>query len=229
MPFDTYSALLTSIDNYLGQRVELQPVYPDFVFLAEQRMYRDVRAREMIRRAVALLNETWEWLPADFVKMRRVTAYPGLQGNTAFLPVRLTGMTTGQLEAQYAGMSEYPIPEAYAIEGLQIRFAPALSLQTVPTGVIDPTPYRNFECVYYARFAHLNTTDTTTNALLATYPELYLYGSLIEAEPYLVDDQRLVVWKAMYDDAVNRINIMAEYDATSALAVGVADGGQYVP
>lgn len=229
MPFDTYSGLLTSLDNYLGQRVELQPVYPDFVFLAEQRMYRDVRAREMIRRVVALLNETWEWLPADFVKMRRVTVYPGSQTNTFFGPVRLTGMTTGQLEAQYAATSEYPIPEAYAIEGLQIRFAPALSLQTVPTGVIDPTPYRNFECVYYARFAHLNSTDTTTNALLATYPELYLYGSLIEAEPYLVDDQRLVVWKAMYDDAVNRINIMAEYDATSALAVGVADGGQYMP
>lgn len=228
MPFDTYSGLLTSLDNYLGQRVELQPVYPDFVFLAEQRMYRDVRAREMIRRAVALLNETWEWLPADFVKMRRVTAYPGSQVGTVFTPVRLTGMTTGQIEAQYAGMSEYPMPEAYAIEGLQIRFAPVLSAQAVPTGVIDPTPYRNFECVYYARFAHLNLTDTTTNALLATYPELYLYGSLIEAEPYLVDDQRLVVWKAMYDDAVNRINVMAEYDATSALAVGVADGGQYV-
>ena len=229
MPFDTYTNLLVSLDNYLGQRVELQPIYPDFVSLAERRMYRDVRAREMIRRTVALLNETWKWLPVDFIKARRVTANPGMQTNTAFTSVRLTGMSTGQLEAQYVGQAEYPMPEAYAIEGMQIRFAPALSTQSLPSGILDPTQYRNFEIVYYARFPALDATDTPTNVVLDTYPELYLYGALIEAEPYLIDDQRIAVWKGMYDDAVNRINLMAEYDVASALTMGVAGDGQYMP
>ena len=229
MPFDTYANLLVSLDNWLGQRVELQPIYPDFVSLAEQRMYRDVRAREMIRRVVALLNETWEWLPFDFIKARRVTVNPGTQTNTACGPVRLTGMSTGQLEAQYAGQSQSVLPEAYAIEGLQIRFGPALMLQSLPSGIIDPTPYRNFEMVYYARFPQLDGVSMTTNQILGTYPELYLYGALIEAEPYLVDDQRITVWKGMYDDAVTRINLMAEYEATSALTMGAAGDGQYMP
>jgi hypothetical protein len=223
MPFDTYTNLLTSIDNWLGQRVELQPIYPDFVVLAERRMYRDLRAREMIRRVVALLNETWEFLPYDFIRARRVTVNPGTQTNTACAPIRLTGMSTGQLEAQYAGQSQAVLPEAYAIEGLQIRFGPAVVAQAVPTGVNDPTPYRNFEMVYYARFPPLNATDTSTNNILDIYPELYLYGALIEAEPYLIDDQRIAVWKGMYDDAVARINIMSEYDASSALTMGLPE------
>jgi len=235
MPFNSYSDLVTSIDNWLGQRVELQPVYPDFIMLAEQRMYRELRVREMIRRAKALLNDTWEWLPWDFIKMRRVTAYPGQTGNTAHLPVRLTGMSPGQLEAAYNATTTYPLPEAYTIEGLQIRFGPALTPQDVPEGVLDPSPYRNFECVYYARFGHLNLADPntgvipTTNQILQAYPELYLYASLIEAEPYLIDDQRLAVWKGLYDEALNRVNLESEYDTMSALAVGVSDGGQYMP
>jgi len=221
MPFDTYSSLLTSIDNYLGQRVELQPIYPDFVYLAEQRMYRDVRAREMIRRAVALLNETWEWLPFDFLQMRRVTVRDGSTGNIQPGPIRLTGMSTGQLEASYANQAQSPLPEAYALEGLQIRFGPDLSTQTVPSGVVDPTPYRNFEVVYYARFPHLNATDMPVTPMLQAYPELFLYGALIEAEPYLVNDERLVVWKGVFDDAVESINRAADFQASSALVMGM--------
>jgi hypothetical protein len=66
--------------------------------------------------------------------------------------------------------------------------------------------------------------DTPTNVVLDTYPELYLYGALIEAEPYLVDDQRIALWKGMYDDAVTRINIMGDYDVASALTMGLPEG-----
>ena len=223
MPFDTYSSLLTSIDHYLGQRVELQPVYPDFVFLAEQRICRDVRAREMIRRVVALLNETWEWLPSDFLQARRITARPGTTSSSDPMSIRLTGMTTGQLEASYSNQATADMPEAYAIEGLQIRFGPALFPASLPDSVLDPTPYRNFEVVYYARFPHLNAADMPTTPMLCAYPELFLYGALMEAEPYLVNDERFAVWKGMFDDAVDRINRATDYHASSALVMGMGD------
>lgn len=224
MPFGSYSDLLTSIDNWLGQRSELVPIYPDFVTLAEQRMYRELRAREMLQRSKALLNEQYEWLPYDFLKMKRVTVSPGSQSNTSFTKVRLTGMTVGQLDAAY-GDDTYTVPEAYCVEGRQIRFGPAPTPPSVPIppDVTDVTPYRNFEITYYARFVPLSSLadQGQTTVILDYYPELYLYGSLIEAEPYLIDDQRIMVWKGLWDDAINRINAMAELDSSSAMAVGL--------
>lgn len=222
MPFNSYANLLTSIDNWLGQRPELQPIYPDFVLLAEQRMYRELRAREMIRRGKSLLNEQYEFLPYDFLRMKRVMVSPGTQSNTAYTETRLTGMTAGQIEDRYSDAT-YPMPEAYCVEGRQIRFAPAPTPQTVPTDVTDVTPYRNFEVTYYARFTPLNslTDQTQTNVILDYYPELYLYGALIEAEPYLIDDQRIMIWKGLFDEALAEINAMAEVESSSAMAMGV--------
>jgi hypothetical protein len=221
MPFTNYNDLLASVDNWLGQRPELQASYPDFVMPAEQRMYRELRAREMIRRGRALLNEQYENLPFDFLKMKRVSASPG-SANTAYSKVRLTGMRVGQIEDNY-GDYMASMPEAYCTEGLQIRFAPQPTPQTVPPQTLDVTPYRYFETVYYCRFARLGpATDAQSNVILQTYPELYLYGALIEAEPYLIDDDRIVLWKGMFDEAVNRINNMAEVDGEAAMTVGAA-------
>lgn len=221
MALNSYSDLLKSIDNWLGTRPELVPIYPDFVVLAEQRMFRQLRAREMIRRGKSLLNTQYEWLPYDFLKLKRISASPGSQSNTAYTKVRLIGMTAGQIDAQY-GDSSYPMPEAFCVEGRQIRFAPAPTPQAVPPQVEDVTPYRYYEVFYYARFPPLSSyrDPTQVNAIYQTYPELYLYGSLIEAEPYLVDDQRIVIWKSLFDEAVADINAMAETEGIAALAVG---------
>lgn len=222
MAFESYTALLTSIDMWLGQRPELTAIYPSFVMLAEQRMFRQLRAREMLRRGKSLLNEQYEYLPYDFLAMKRVSAAPGSSSNTAYTRARLTGMTVGQIDDLY-GDSTYTMPEAYCVEGRQIRFAPAPTPQTVPPDVTDVTPYRYFEVTYYARFAPLSSLSdpSQTNVILDIYPELYLYGALIEAEPYLIDDPRIQIWKGLFDEAVGDVNQMAEVDQSSAMAMGV--------
>ena len=165
--FQTYADLLVAIDNWLGQRPELQPVYPQFVALAEQRMYRVLRAREMIRRARALLNEEYEWMPFDLLQLQRIAVSPGARSGTAIRTQRLTGMSAGQIESQFSYGA--PMPEAYCLEGLQIRFAPAPIPQVVPAQTLDVTPYRFFETLYYARFPQLND-NTQTNLIAADLP-----------------------------------------------------------
>jgi len=218
MPFDSYTSLLTTIDSWLGQRPELTQIYPDFVTLAESRLYRDLRATEMMQRRMALLNEAYEWLPDDFLQMDRVVVRPGSQGGSSIQAVRLSGYTPGQLTSRYGDMTA-PLPEAYAVEGNQIHFAPAPTPQDLPEGIIDPSPYRNFEINYYGRFTPLSDVNPM-NAVFNTYPEVYLYAALIEAEPYLANDPRVALWKAMLDDAIARINLMAENQSVSALVVG---------
>jgi hypothetical protein len=51
---------------------------------------------------------------------------------------------------------------------------------------------------YYARFS-LDAANTT-NWLMTNHPGVYLYASLAECEPYLVNDQRAVTWEAKYQN-----------------------------
>jgi hypothetical protein len=38
--------------------------------------------------------------------------------------------------------------------------------------------------------------------VLTNYPDLYLYGSLIEAEPFMQNDERIQTWMGLYDRAI---------------------------
>ncbi|MCK8356920.1 hypothetical protein LXA28_18340, partial [Erwinia amylovora] len=44
-----------------------------------------------------------------------------------------------------------------------------------------------------------------TNWLLTDHPDLYLYGSLLQAEAYLFNDDRLAVWKTAHDEVMAEI------------------------
>jgi len=61
------------------------------------------------------------------------------------------------------------------------------------------------EILYYAKPALLSGSNTS-NVFLANYPDALLYGSLMEAEPYLINDARVQLWASMYDRAVTNIN-----------------------
>jgi hypothetical protein len=71
---------------------------------------------------------------------------------------------------------------------------------------------------YYAKIPAL-TVSNTSNWLLVDSPDLYLYGSLLQAAPYLQDDQRITTWAALYTTAINDLKVSDERSrmATSAL------------
>jgi len=58
--------------------------------------------------------------------------------------------------------------------------------------------------LYYAKPTFLSTANTS-NVFLANYPDALLYGSLIEAEPYLINDARSQLWSTLYDRAIKNI------------------------
>lgn len=41
-----------------------------------------------------------------------------------------------------------------------------------------------------------------TNWMLTNAPSVYLYGALLEASAYLLDDERIPLWKQAFDNAV---------------------------
>lgn len=63
-----------------------------------------------------------------------------------------------------------------------------------PVSTTLPIPY---ELRYYQRIPSLLTN--ATNWLLTKSPDLYLYGSMLEGEAYLMGDDRIPIWKSAYD------------------------------
>ena len=73
--------------------------------------------------------------------------------------------------------------------------------------LIAPTPDANYpvEISYYELPVLLDESNQT-NWLTEYAPELLLYASLLEATPFLKNDERIPVWQAMYDRAAAMLN-----------------------
>ena len=213
MALGTYSELQAAIATWLD-REDLTAVIPDFITMAEVRLNDRLRLAPMERvwtfssasfaSAIVLVDEetgailTGDGaqltdedasqvvpvaigaapLPSDFLEIRMLapTAYPGR-------PIMLAGPAWAS--HTYYGLSGYP--DVYTIIGSSLGVYPTT------TGALSMT--------YYAKIPAL-TDDAPTNWLLTSRPQLYLYASLLEAEPFFRDDNRVGVWKAMLDEAI---------------------------
>jgi len=73
--------------------------------------------------------------------------------------------------------------------------------------LVAPTPDDEypFEVLYYELPPLLDDT-VQTNWLTEYAPQLLLYGALLEATPFLKNDERIQVWQNMYDRAAAMLN-----------------------
>ncbi len=73
-------------------------------------------------------------------------------------------------------------PVAYTIKANELFLGPS------------PGAVYTMEMDYYRKFDSLSTI-TTTNDMLTDNPDVYLYGALLEAEPFIKNDSRIQVWE----------------------------------
>jgi hypothetical protein len=75
--------------------------------------------------------------------------------------------------------------------------------------LVAPTPdlAYTFEVLYYERIQPLDSSNQT-NWFTIYAPQALLYGSLLQAMPFLKNDDRMAMWKANYDQIMQ--TLMAE-------------------
>lgn len=203
MPLANYTDLQMAVSAWLFNRQDLAAVTPDFITLAEVEANRVLSVRQMDTRATAAFDTTSDTpnqlaVPADFQSMRTIQ----ILGGPPFLPSRATFMTNAQFEDKLDQLTNrvgvaISFPQWFTIYGNNLWFA--------------PTPDQDYsvQMIYRANVPSLSA-DNPTNWLITEAPDVYLFGSLMQAAPYLSDDDRIPIWQSKYEKAIQQLQDLSE-------------------
>lgn len=187
MALDSYSELQTEIAALLN-RTDLTARIPTFIRMAEADMNRRLNTRHMVAAiTIQISGETYP-LPDDFggVKSFRIEGEPA------------TPLTYAPLEA---------FDDAFGT-GKPTRYAVTDQI------VLNPVPDGSYSArLRYRKLIPCLSSVRRCNWVLDRNPDAYLYGAAVHSAPFLRDDERLVLWRSLYDGAIQAINEADKHEA----------------
>jgi len=201
MSITNYSDLQSTIASYLA-RTDLTAQIPDFIQLAETRLRRDLRLRQMLKvvTTTTTADDGTVELPSDFLQMR------DLHINTN--PIQVVEYISPSNFYRNTWSTSVGLPRQYTILAQEFQFAPA------------PDTNYTLQMMYYAAPPYLSSTNPS-NVFLANCPDLLLYGALGEAEPYLMNDARLATWAQMYDRGLAALTVSDDQGEYSGSPIAI--------
>lgn len=189
----TFSSLLTDTRRYLerGFTEESDPlVYeqlPRLINMAERRIARELKVQGFIRAVTTTLQEGVSTYKKpdrirDTVSMQIVNSNPIFSRSYEYC------------RSYWPDSSQTGTPEFYAD-------------YDYTHWLITPPPSANTEVeILYYELPLLLDENNQTNWLTDYAPNLLLYGTLLEATPFLKNDERVQLWQSMYDRAAQTLN-----------------------
>ena len=181
-----YSTLQTALANWL-HRSDLTAIVPDLIALGEMQLSVD-------------LDTQWQWaqtaltttassqiltLPSDILAIKRLTALGNVNSVLVYMPPEA-------FDATYNG-NDTGMPEAFTMLGMTASLGP------IPDAVYT------VNCLYKQKIPALSITSPT-NWLITAFPNLYLWGSILAAQIYLQNDERMPLIVDIYSKAVAQMN-----------------------
>lgn len=181
-----YTTLQTAIGDYLN-RSDLTTFLPNFTQACEMKLYRDLRIRAMETALSVTISSGVATIPTSPALVALKYAY--VDGSPV---TSLDHVPPDDIYAKYPNRSgTAEIPRLIAMEGANFIFGPYPGNYTI-------------KGIYYARLAALSGSNLT-NWFTTNATDALLYGSLLEAAPFLIDDPRIPMWQAAFDRAVRSI------------------------
>jgi len=195
--FENYTKFKELVAEYLG-RDDLTDKIPVFIKLGEERLRRDCRLRQMLKYSSATLpsGDATIAIPNDFLAIK--TIYVDTN------PIYTLEYQTSSAFYDNPVVKQTGQPSYYTLIGSEFQFGP------IPAGDYA------LKMIYYHRPEVLSPSNAS-NVFLLYAPDLLLYASLAEAEPYLMNDERLQTWSALYTrglDSLAKSDDESEYPST---------------
>jgi hypothetical protein len=196
----TYADLQNAVKDYLN-RGDLDVQVPLFIQLCEAEIKRRLR-RFTVRASITIQGDQTA-LPsacAELRSARLVTGNPNLD------------------QPLICGTQEM-VSEFRANHGAPTGRPQIIGMINATGMLVAPTPDANYpaEIFYYQGLVPLATAPGGINIVLTESPDLYLFGSLAMAEPFLKNDDRLALWQSLANKAYDQLETVAsreEYGAS---------------
>lgn len=184
MAITNYATLTTAVQDF-AHRSDISHYVDTFLSLAEQRIGRDLRVRELEASDTGTLSGSTLSLPTDFSSMRvfKITAS---YGDYTPINVGLDGLA--QKSSTTSG-----VPAFYSIVGGTIAFNRT------------PDSAYPYQLDYYKKPSAVSPTNTTTD-LLTAFPEIYLFACLIEVADFTKNDRDIQRYTQKYAELVKTAN-----------------------
>ena len=193
MAISTKAELHTAVANWLN-RSDLTDRIPEFITLAEASFNRNLRTRDMLVRSTASITSQYISIPTDFLEMLNIE----LTSTTP--PKRLVYITSDRSDDyREQQKNKTGTPDYYTIEGDAIQLFPT------------PDVSLTVQLSYYQDIPALSgLTDSGNNWLLLAHPDIYLYATLMQASPYVMDPQSAGQWGGLLDRAMQELQVSDE-------------------
>lgn len=180
----TYDSLVENIQSYLNRTdtATLDKI-PLFIMLAEQ---------VIASRIKFLGNLTVN--TSNMVIGTAVIAKPARWHKTVSMNITVAGQREPVLLRKYEYLRNYsPDPTATGVPKYYADY-------DYTNWLVAPTPDAAyvFEVLYYERVQPLDSSNQT-NWFTIYAPQALLYGSLLQAMPFLKNDERIPMWQSQYD------------------------------
>jgi hypothetical protein len=186
----TYDSLVENIQSYLNRTdtATLEKI-PLFIMLAEQIIASQIKF---------LGNLTVN--TSTMVANTAVIDKPARWHKTVSMNVLVNGERFPVLLRKYEYLREYS-PLA-TVTGIPVYYGD----YDYTHWLVAPAPDAayTFEVLYYERIQPLDSTNQT-NWFTIYAPQALLYGSLLQAMPYIKNDERSMMWKANYDQIMQTL------------------------
>ena len=189
-----YATLQTAVADYLA-RDDLTGFIPNFVQNAENKLYRTLNLRNEETALSVSISSGVAAVPTDFKALKFAYFDETPAKILSWVPIE-------EIYRDFPDRSSSGTPAVVSREGSNFIFGPVSKDGTL-------------KGVYYAKQDPLRTTDPSwyvTNA-----PEVLLYGSLLEAAPFIHNDERLPTWQTLFNEAVATLQ---EEEANSHTSMG---------
>ena len=186
----TYDSLVSDISSYL-ERTDAATLakIPTFIMLAEQVIASQIKF-------LGNLTPMQSTMTAD----QPIIDKPARWHKTVSMNVTVGGVKQPVLLRKYEYLREYwPNPTETDVPLYYADY-------DYTHWLVAPTPAQNytFEVLYYERVQPLDSSNQT-NWFTVYAPQALLYGSLLQAMPFLKNDERMPMWQANYDQIMQTL------------------------
>lgn len=177
-----YTTLKTAVASWLNKAdAATIAAIPEMIQLAEARFNRNTVIRKLVTATLTVDAES-EALPTDFSRLDSLS-HTGT--NNIYGDLDTVGFGQLAVVTQQYGPTGHP---------RKVALIPTLPVGGVAWFAPPPDASYPLRISYWAGIAALSD-QATTNWLLTAAPDVYMWGALAEAEPWLRNDERIAVWE----------------------------------